>query len=78
MKNKIIHVYSEDYSWIYLNNKKFCEGHTIYDGHWFELGQMVPDVKFKGIKCYEINQEYIEVVADLPDLFSDIPEDKLN
>ena len=78
MKNKIIHVYSDDYSWVYLNDKKFCEGHTIYDEHWFELGQMFPYVKFKDIKCYEIDQEYIEANADLPDLFSYIPEDKLN
>lgn len=73
----IKYVYCDDWEVIYVNNKKYTEGHHIGKKYWFKLGQENPDIKFEDIKHYECDNDKMEELCywEFHENFNDIPKE---
>ena len=79
---KIIYIFADDWCGIYVNNDLVIENHSIDFGYGMKfIAKYISD---NGIEInqfifekYEIDQEWLEDMSNLPNNFSDIPTDIL-
>lgn len=79
---KIIYISADDWCGIYVNNDLVIENHSI--DFVYGMKFIAKYISDNGIEVnqfifekYEIDQEWIEDMGNLPDDFSDIPTDIL-
>ena len=79
---KIIYISADDWCGIYVNNDLVIENHSI--DFVYGMKFIAKYISDNGIEVnqfifekYEIDQEWIENMGNLPDDFSDIPTDIL-